>query len=173
MSKYWLAIFCALAFAAGGAAHMALNRPAEGAASAEFAPAKSTEPAPAEQPAPVQTAAQAQPADAVADGTEGTQPDEAEVAKAEDAAVSGGGAEVARAEAAVPRARRARAARTRRAVAAVQRPAVAQSSVATAHAPTRNAGSGRGLKAATAEGVRKTGSVLGRGLKKVGGIFND
>jgi hypothetical protein len=50
---------------------------------------------------------------------------------------------------------------------------VTQSRVALAPAAPRNAGSGRGLKNVTAGGVKKTGSVLGKGLKKIGGIFHD
>lgn len=176
MSKYWIVILCALAFLAGGAAHLALNRPADSAVKAEFAPTKPVEaaPAPAERPAPEQTTAQAQPAGAEDPSPEEAQSAEAEGAKAEDATVTGDGAEVVSVEAVAPRARRTRPARTRRA--AVQRPAVTQSRVATlptAPAAPRNAGSRRGFKDATVGGVKKTGSVLGKGLKKVGGIFHD
>ncbi|HEX8187058.1 MAG TPA: hypothetical protein VF586_01825, partial [Pyrinomonadaceae bacterium] len=78
MSKYGIAILCALAFLAGGAAHLTLNRPAGNAVQAEFAPAKPVEAAPAERPAPVQTAAQAQPA-----GAEDQSPEEAQSAEAD------------------------------------------------------------------------------------------
>lgn len=173
MSKYWIVILCALAFLAGGAAHLALNRPADSAVKAEFTPTKPVEAAPAatERPTPEQTTAQAQPAGAEDQSPEEAQPAGAEGAKAEDATVTGDGAEVVSVEAVAPR---SRPARTRRA--AVQRPAVTQSRVATlptAPAAPRNAGSRRGFKDATVGGVKKTGSVLGKGLKKVGGIFHD
>jgi hypothetical protein len=173
MSKYWLVILCSLAFLAGGAAHLALNRPADSTVGGEFAPAKplGASPAAAEQPAPMQTAAPAQPADAGVQSPEGAEHAEAEGAKAEDAAVAGVGAEVVSVQPFAPHARRTRAARTRSVP--VQRTTVTQSRVAAVPAAPKNVGSGRGLKDATVGGVKKTGSVLGKGLKKVGGVFHD
>jgi hypothetical protein len=173
MSKFCLVIFCSLAFLAGGAAYLALNRPADSAVRVEFAPAKAAgnSPVAEEQPTSVQTTAQEQPVDAGVQSPEGAQHAEAEGPKAEDAAITGGGAEVVSVEAGEPRARRTRAARTKSA--AVQRPTVTQGRLAAAPAAPGNTRSGRGLKDATVGGVKKTGSMLSKGLKKVGGVFND
>jgi uncharacterized iron-regulated membrane protein len=163
MNKSLLVVLCLLAFAAGGGAHLVLRRTSAPKVKSELVEVKPEPPAPA---AP-------QTAEAEARATEEAKPAE-EVQPAEEAKPADAAAVPEAPAAAAPPARRPpAAARTTR---AATRPRAAQVvPAAPPPAPVNNveaAGGGRSLKDATVGGAKKTGRLLGKGLKRLGGVFH-
>ena len=165
MNKSLLVVMCLLAFAAGGAAHLVLQRAsAPAVVKSEFVETKTEPPAPAAPAAeaPPQPTAAAPEVEARAD----------EVRAAEESKPSEPPAEPA-APAAAPNAGRASSSKTAR---ASTRPRSAQAVAPPPPAPAdsvETSGDNRGLTETTVSGAKKTGKLVGKGLKKLGGVFHD
>jgi len=164
MNKYLLVGLCLLAFVAGSAAQLALHRsggdaapaPTQTIAAAPAQPENNPPPVPPAEPQAEQAAAEASAETAVIEEVEGVDAAQA----AEDGDVSAGTARAPRVAGAV----RVRAGL--RATRANSRPAAAP-------APSRVAPRGDGVHEKAASGAKKTGRWLGKGLKKIGGVFHD
>jgi type IV secretory pathway VirB10-like protein len=169
MNKYLLAGVCVVAFAAGGAAHLMLQKGRTPKADAKV---EGTALEAAREEAVKGVAMQEGPARVTAETDQlVTQPDAPQTARTGDAVESSdpsGEDESPRAERAVAHATRKwkRAARVPRA--AERRDYRPAASVA-ARSGARDGG---GLKAQTAKGAKGTGRLFGKALKKVGRVFN-
>jgi hypothetical protein len=164
MNKYLLVGLCLLAFVAGSAAQLALHRsggdatpaPTETIAAAPAQPENNPPAARPAEPQAEQAAPEASVEKAVIEEVQG--PEAAEVAE---------GGDVSRG--AVRASRRAGAVRSRanlRATRTISRPG-------SAPAPSRVASRDDGVHEKAASGAKKTGRWLGKGLKKLGGVFHD
>lgn len=164
MKKYLLVGLCLLAFVAGGAAQLALHRSgrdtapppteriAEAPAPPESNPAAATPAAPQAEPAAPEVAIE-----------------EAEVVDSQDAEKAGVSETSSESRRVVRASNRAPATTGRNSLRAA--PAVRRASVTPA--PARNASRDDGVHEKAASGAKKTGRWVGKGLKKIGGVFHD
>lgn len=168
MNKYLLVGLCLLAFAAGSAAQLALHRSGGDAAPAPTqtiaaAPTQPENNLPAAQPA-------AQPAEPQA---EQAAPDASfktaviEEVQGEAAAEVAQGGDLSEGTARAPR--RAGAVRSSAGLRATR----TSSRTSAPQAPSRAVSRDDGLHEKAASGAKKTGRWLGKGLKKLGGVFHD
>ena len=171
MNKYLLVGLCLLAFVAGSAAQLALHRsggdagpaPTQTTAAVPARPENNPPAIPPAEPQAEQAAPEASVETAVMEEVQGEE--EAEVA--EYGAVSGGTVPAPRAAGAVRGRASLRPTRASlRATRTISRPGVAP-------APSRAASRDDGVHEKAASGAKKTGRWLGKGLKKLGGVFHD
>lgn len=164
MNKYLLVGLCLLAFVAGSAAQLALHRsngddppaPTGTIAAAPTQPENNPPAAPPAEPRAEQAAPEASAGTAAIE----------EVQDAEEAEVAEDG-DVSKETVRAPRA--AAAARSRSglpATRAISRPSAAPT-------PRRAVSRDDGVHEKAASGAKKTGRWLGKGLKKLGGVFHD
>lgn len=175
MNKYLLAGVCVLAFAAGGVAHLMLQRgraPEAADAKVEAAAGEAVREDAAkvvvtpEGPAPV--AAEAVQHDTQPDATQTAETETARTEDAVEAADPSGEDESPRAERVGAHTSR-RWKRAARAPRATRRQVYQPGSAVTTRAGERD---GDGLKAQTAKGAKGTRKLFGKALKKVGRVFN-